>query len=123
MGISLIRSGIGYERMVAYGTSGNRLCFGNRFHDEKRVLLGLSSAVIVIFFLVYTASALAAGGKLFHAVIGVDYKVALSLARSGNRNLFFISGILFKSGSYYHCKSLHKGTGRRNSSGICRCCR
>lgn len=204
--------------------------------------------MIVIFFLVYTASALAAGGKLFHAVIGVDYKVALtigavvillytfmggfmavcltdfiqgtlmliallvvpiiayasvcakgdltglleasqvaggtdaylnlwynggekyrvidiisqlawglgycgmphiltrfmavksqkelnksksiaiiwvalSLARSGNRNLFFISGILFKPGSYYHCKSLHKGTGRRNSSGICRCCR
>lgn len=31
--------------------------------------------------------------------------------------------IIFKPGSYYHCKSLHKGTGRRNSSGICRCCR
>lgn len=35
--------------------------------------------MIVIFFLVYTASALAAGGKLFHAVIGVDYKVALTI--------------------------------------------
>ncbi|MGN0291624.1 MAG: sodium/proline symporter PutP [Lachnospiraceae bacterium] len=53
--------------------------FENRFHDEKRILLGLSSAVIVIFFLVYTASALAAGGKLFHAVIGVDYRVALTI--------------------------------------------
>lgn len=53
--------------------------FENRFHDERRVLLGLSSAVIVIFFLVYTASALAAGGKLFQAVIGVDYRIALTI--------------------------------------------
>ena len=35
----------------------------NRYHDEKRVLLFISSVVIVIFFLVYTASALASGGK------------------------------------------------------------
>ena len=43
------------------------------------MLLTISSVVIVIFFLVYTASALAAGGKLFHAVIGIDYKVALTI--------------------------------------------
>ena len=53
--------------------------FENRFHDKKRVLLTISSVVIVIFFLVYTASALAAGGKLFHAVIGIDYKIALTI--------------------------------------------
>ena len=53
--------------------------FQNRFHDDKKILLGLSSGVIVIFFLVYTASALAAGGKLFHAVIGWDYHVALTI--------------------------------------------
>lgn len=35
--------------------------FENRFHDKKRILLCISSITIVIFFLVYTASALAAG--------------------------------------------------------------
>ncbi|MBD5543538.1 MAG: sodium/proline symporter PutP [Lachnospiraceae bacterium] len=53
--------------------------FENRFHDKKRVLLFISSITIVIFFLVYTASALAAGGKLFASVFGVDYKIALTI--------------------------------------------
>lgn len=52
--------------------------FGNRFHDEKKVLLFVSSMVIVIFFLVYTASALASGGKLFNSMFGIDYHVALT---------------------------------------------
>lgn len=51
----------------------------NRFHDKKRVLLFISSVTIVIFFLVYTASALAAGGKLFSSVFGVDYSIALTI--------------------------------------------
>ncbi|MCR5605593.1 MAG: sodium/proline symporter PutP [Treponema sp.] len=50
---------------------------GNRFHDKKNILLGLSSVIIVIFFLVYTASAMASGGKLFNTVFGVDYHLAL----------------------------------------------
>ena len=53
--------------------------FENRFHDKKRILLLISSITIVIFFLVYTASALAAGGKLFHSVFGLDYRVALTI--------------------------------------------
>ena len=51
--------------------------FENRFHDKKKVLLLISSITIVIFFLVYTASALASGGKLFNSVFGVDYRIAL----------------------------------------------
>jgi len=51
--------------------------FGNRYHDKKKILLGVSSAIIVIFFLVYTASALASGGKLFNSVFGVNYHIAL----------------------------------------------
>lgn len=39
----------------------------------------ISSIVIVIFFLVYTASALAAGGKLFNSVFGLDYHIALAI--------------------------------------------
>ena len=53
--------------------------FENRFHDKKKVLLFISSVTIVIFFLVYTASALAAGGKLFTSVFNVDYKIALTI--------------------------------------------
>ncbi len=53
--------------------------FENRFHDKSRVLLLVSSIAIVIFFLVYTASALAAGGKLFNQVFGIDYKLAMTI--------------------------------------------
>lgn len=51
--------------------------FVNRYRDEKKVLLGISSAVIVIFFVVYTASAFSSGGKLFNSVFGMDYHLAL----------------------------------------------
>lgn len=53
--------------------------FQNRFRDEKKILLAVSSITIVIFFLVYTASALAAGGKLFNSVFGLSYKTALTI--------------------------------------------
>lgn len=53
--------------------------YEKRFHDEKRVLLLLSSLVIAIFFLVYTASAFTAGGKLFTSVFGLDYHMALTI--------------------------------------------
>lgn len=53
--------------------------FENRFRDKSKVLLIVSSTFIVIFFLVYTASALAAGGKLFNVVFGLDYQVALTI--------------------------------------------
>lgn len=53
--------------------------FENRFHDKKKVLLLISSVTIMIFFLVYTASALAAGGKLFNSIFGIDYRIALTI--------------------------------------------
>lgn len=53
--------------------------FENRFHDKKRILIGVSSVTIVVFFLVYTASALAAGGQLFESLFGWDYKLALTI--------------------------------------------
>ena len=53
--------------------------FENRFHDEKKVLMAVSSITIVVFFLVYCASALSAGGQLFESVFGIDYHVALTI--------------------------------------------
>lgn len=51
----------------------------NRFHDKHKILLLASSLAIVVFFLVYTASGLAAGGKLFNSVFGIDYKICLTI--------------------------------------------
>ena len=51
--------------------------FENRFRDKKHILRLLSGVFIVIFFVVYTSSQFAAGGKLFNTIFGVDYVVGL----------------------------------------------
>lgn len=68
--------------------------FENRFHDKKRILLFISSVTIVVFFLVYTASALAAGGKLFNSVFNVDYKIALTIGAIVILAYTFLGGFL-----------------------------
>jgi sodium/proline symporter len=68
--------------------------FQNRFHDKKKILLGISSVVIVIFFLVYTASALASGGKLFHTVFGIPYQTALLIGAAVILIYTFMGGFL-----------------------------
>ena len=68
--------------------------FENRFHDKKKVLLFISSVTIVIFFLIYTASALAAGGKLFTSVFNVDYKIALTIGAVVILAYTFLGGFL-----------------------------
>lgn len=47
--------------------------FSNRFRDEKKILMTISSIMIIIFFAVYTATGFAACGKLFHSVLGFPY--------------------------------------------------
>lgn len=63
--------------------SGNSLTlpdfFENRFRDKKHILKVVSSVFIVIFFLVYSSSQFAAGGKLFHTIFGMDYTLGLIL--------------------------------------------
>ena len=68
--------------------------FENRFHDKKRILLFISSVTIVVFFLVYTASALAAGGKLFNSVFNVDYRLALTIGAVVILAYTFMGGFL-----------------------------
>lgn len=51
--------------------------FEKRYEDKKKILLFSSSVIIAIFFLIYTASALTAGGLLFNSIFGFDYHVAL----------------------------------------------
>lgn len=66
----------------------------NRFHDKHRILLLASSLAIVIFFLVYTASGLAAGGKLFNSVFGIDYKICLTIGAVVILGYTFMGGFM-----------------------------
>lgn len=53
--------------------------FANRFHDDTKVLQTVSSLLILVFFVVYTASGFLASAKLFNAVFGMNYYLALFL--------------------------------------------
>ena len=68
--------------------------FSNRFHDKKKILLTISSIVITIFFLVYTASALASGGKLFNRVFGLEYHIAMVIGAIVILAYTFMGGFL-----------------------------
>jgi sodium/proline symporter len=50
---------------------------GNRFQDDKHIIRLLASLVIVVFFALYSASGLIAGGKLFQSAFGADYHTGL----------------------------------------------
>ncbi len=54
--------------------------FSNRFRDEKKILMGISAVVILVFFVPYTASGFSACGKLFNSLFGWDYHVAMIVA-------------------------------------------
>lgn len=45
----------------------------HRFHEEKNLLAAIGAIVIIIFFVPYTASGFAACGKVFSALLGLDY--------------------------------------------------
>lgn len=50
---------------------------GNRFNDQRHVLRLTASVVIVVFFALYSASGLVAGGKLFESAFGASYQTGL----------------------------------------------
>lgn len=51
--------------------------FSKRFRDNTNILMGISAALIIIFFIPYTASGFSTCGKLFSALFGIDYHVAI----------------------------------------------
>lgn len=51
--------------------------FSKRFRDNTHILMGISAALIIIFFIPYTASGFSTCGKLFSALFGIDYHVAI----------------------------------------------
>ena len=54
--------------------------FSNRFRDDKKVLMGISAVVILVFFVPYTASGFSACGKLFNSLFGWEYHTAMLIA-------------------------------------------
>ena len=68
--------------------------FENRFHDKSKALILVSAIVFVIFFLVYTASALSSGAKLFKVVFGLDYTWALLIGTIVILIYTFLGGFL-----------------------------
>lgn len=53
--------------------------FANRFRDKK-ILLGISALMIIVFFIPYTASGFSACGKLFNSLFGWDYHTAMIIS-------------------------------------------
>ncbi|MDO4894767.1 sodium/proline symporter PutP [Moraxella sp.] len=51
--------------------------FSNRFNDTSHLLRIMSAVVIIVFFTVYTAASLVAGGKLFESSLGLSYDLGL----------------------------------------------
>ncbi len=47
--------------------------FSNRFKEKNKIILGIASVFILIFFTVYAASGFVTCGKLFHTLFGFDY--------------------------------------------------
>ena len=54
--------------------------FSRRFRDEKHVLSTLAAAIIIVFFVPYTASGFMTCGKLFSALFGMSYGRAMLLS-------------------------------------------
>ncbi len=71
--------------------------FSNRFHEKKKVLLVISSLVILIFFSVYAAQCLSACGKLFANLFGLPYKGMMIAAALFVLVYTFLGGFLAES--------------------------
>ncbi|MDO5768974.1 MAG: sodium/proline symporter PutP, partial [Psychrobacter sp.] len=56
--------------------------FANRFEDKSHLLRVISAIVIILFFTVYTAASLAAGGKLFDSTLNMSYSSGLWITAS-----------------------------------------
>ncbi len=51
--------------------------FSNRFKENKKVIMGIASLFILVFFTVYAASCFVTCGKLFSTLFGWDYHLTL----------------------------------------------
>lgn len=73
--------------------------FSNRFREEKKVLMTISAAFIIVFFTVYASSCLVACGKLFSTLFGTPYVAMMILGAVFVLVYTIIGGFLAESAS------------------------
>lgn len=71
----------------------------NRFHEDKKVILGISAIFILIFFTVYAASCFVTCGKLFSTLFGASYHSMMIAGAVFVVIYTFIGGFLAESAS------------------------
>lgn len=71
--------------------------FSNRFHEKKKVLLGISAIFILVFFTVYAASCFVTCGKLFSTLFGFSYHSMMIVGALFVIFYTFIGGFLAES--------------------------
>ena len=71
----------------------------NRFHEKKKVILGISALFILVFFTVYAASCFVTCGKLFSTLFGTSYQSMMIAGAVFVLVYTFIGGFLAESAS------------------------
>lgn len=66
--------------------------FENRFEDRSHLLRVISGIAIIVFYTVYVASGLVAGGVLFNQVFGLDTGLAITIAVAVIISYTFLGG-------------------------------
>lgn len=71
----------------------------NRYHEDKKVILGISAIFILVFFTVYAASCFVTCGKLFSTLFGLSYHSMMIAGAVFVVVYTFIGGFLAESAS------------------------
>lgn len=92
------------KRLRRYSAvSGNAITvpdfLSNRYHEDKKVILGISAIFILIFFTVYTGSCFVTCGKLFSTLFSADYHLMMIIGALFVVIYTFIGGFLAESAS------------------------
>jgi sodium/proline symporter len=92
------------KRLRSYSiVSGNAVTvpdfLSNRFHENKKIILGVSAIFILIFFTVYTASCFVTCGKLFSGLFGLSYHSMMFVGAAFVLIYTILGGFLAESAS------------------------
>lgn len=71
----------------------------NRYHEDKKVILGISAIFILVFFTVYASSCFVTCGKLFSTLFGLSYHSMMIAGAIFVVIYTFIGGFLAESAS------------------------
>ena len=73
--------------------------FSNRFHEKKKVIMGIAALFILVFFAVYAGSCFVTCGKLFSTLFGMKYQYMMIAGALFVILYTFLGGFLAESAS------------------------